>query len=100
MAIETRREKIIFLGIVPVLGAAAGAIVARLLQGSSCPNSLDLVAIMKSANLSGPEKLKALEIYQEVADRPWSAFSTFLSLLFFVAGSLALAASDWIRRRP
>ena len=94
MAIETKKEKILYYAVMPIVAASAGAFVTSLIQGQSCLPSggADLVAILKDTTMSGAQKLKALELYKEITGRPWSLVSTISGSLMgigaLVAGSL------------
>ena len=101
MTLETRKEKVIFYAIVPIAAAVAGAVVTNFIQGTTClpEGGADMVAIIKDSTMSGPDKLKALQIYKDITARPWDKIGSVITLLFFVVGSMSFAVSDWIRKR-
>lgn len=98
---ESRRDKILYLGIVPIAAAMAGAFVSNVLGSGVCgPGSdLDVASILQSSNLSGPDKLKALEIYREISGRPWNFLDTLGVALVFALGLFSVEIGTWIRRK-
>jgi hypothetical protein len=101
MTIETRREKLLFYGVVPILAAVAGALAVTYATGSACPAPpADLTSIIRDTSLSGPEKLKALEIYEKISDRPWDIARSFMSLFFIALGLFGVAIGQRIASRP
>ena len=101
MTIETRREKLLFYGVVPVMAAVAGALAASYATGSACPAPPpDLTSIISDATLSGPEKLKALEIYEKISDRPWDIARSFMSAFFICLGLFGVAIGQRIASKP
>ena len=99
MSIETRRERIIYFALVPLIAAVLGALATAIFTGQGCaidtPNSV--VDILGSSGLSSAEKMKALEVYREVSDRPWSLVRSLTTLLFVLLGASAFAIAERIR---
>jgi hypothetical protein len=90
MGIETRRDKLIYHGFIPVLGAILGAIAATWFQSANLDNSQlhYVVTLLKDPALSAQEKLQALEIYKEITDRPWSVIRSIVTFFGISLGSL------------
>ena len=97
MALESRREKIIYYGVVPVVGAVLGAIAASIYAGMAADQSqlMELRAIIQDSSMTGAQKLQALEMYREMTDRPWSVVRSLVGIL---AVSVGLFAFDIGRR--
>ena len=81
MAIEGRRDTIIYKIIVPVAGAVAGALAASWFRAASIDNAQlsDVIALIKDPVLSASQKLQALNIYKEITDRPWAIVRSLTS---------------------
>ena len=90
MAIDSRRDRVIFHGIVPVLGAILGAIAATWFQSSNLDHAQldDVMKLIKDQSLSPQQKLQALEIYKEITDRPWSLIRSVVSYFGIALGSI------------
>jgi hypothetical protein len=101
MSLESRREKIVFFGIVPVAAAICGSLITVLFTNSSCQlgPGTDFVSVLGSSGLTGDQKLKALEIYQNVTERPWNVVKSLVMILMLCLVSLAWAYADRIRGR-
>lgn len=98
MAFETKRERLIYFGFVPIIAACAGALATALFSGQACsPGSETLVTIMTNSSLSGPEKLKALQIYQDLADKPWALVRSLTMLLYAALGLFGVAIAQRIQ---
>lgn len=89
MSLETRGEKIFYRAFIPVVSVIIGALATVVFSGSACQlgSETDFISILSSQELGGPEKLKALEIYKEVTDRPWGILRSLVSSLLFVIGA-------------
>jgi hypothetical protein len=101
MSLGTRKEKIVFLGLVPILAAVGGALATVLLSGDSCrlgPGT-DFMTVLRDSSLTGPEKIKALEVYRDVTGRPWAVISALISVGAVSIGIFAWAITDRIRGR-
>jgi hypothetical protein len=55
------------------------------------------MTVLGDTKLTGPEKLKALEVYREVTDRPWAIMRTLMTALMVLLGGTLWAISDRIR---
>jgi hypothetical protein len=88
VAIESTREKLIFYALVPIVAAAAGALVTNLIQGQQClpASGDDLITILKDQSMTAPQKLQALEVYKEVTGRPWSVVATISGSIMAIGG--------------
>ena len=101
MAIEGRRDAIIYKIVVPVVGAIAGAIVATWLGAANADNAQlsDVVSLLKDPSLSAQQKLQALEIYKDITDRPWSVIRSLVTTLTVVGGAIGMAYAIRIQNR-
>jgi hypothetical protein len=101
MSLETRKEKIIFLALVPVIAAVCGALATAIFTNTSCQlgPGTDFVTVLSNQALTGDQKLKALEIYQTVTDRPWGLVRSLLSILAVVTGALVFTAATRLGRK-
>jgi hypothetical protein len=94
MALESRRDKLIYGGFVPIIGAVAGAIAATWFQTASLDQAQldDVITLLKDPSLTAQQKLQALEIYREITDRPWelirSLTTTFTMTVSVIVGAL------------
>ncbi|MCH4894140.1 hypothetical protein GO308_13535 [Sphingomonas sp. SFZ2018-12] len=88
MSIETTREKILYLAIVPIVAAAAGAFITSLIQGQTClpAAGADLLTILKDRSLNGEQKLQALELYSQITGRPWTIVSSVTGTITGIGG--------------
>jgi uncharacterized membrane protein len=101
MALNTTREKLIWQGVVPIVGAIVGAVVATWFQASTIDKAqlADIIVLLKDPQLTAQQKIQALEIYREITDRPWSLVKGLASsLLGILAVSVGLFATDIGRR--
>jgi hypothetical protein len=101
MSLETRRERVIYLGVVPVVGAILGAVATSIFQiatgpGADFPTAIE---VMKDASLSSADKLEVLKMIKEVSDRPWSVIRTLLTSLTFLVGICAIPIAQRISGR-
>ena len=101
MSIETKREKLIYYGAVPIIAAAIGATVTAWMQAYAFDQSqsLDVAAILADKTLTGKEKLQALQIYSNMTDRPWAIARSLTNFLFVALGVFggAIASRIWAR---
>ena len=83
MSLETRKEKIFYQVIVPIVGAVLGAITATWFQSASIDRAQlqDVIQLLRDPSLTAPQKLQALELYKEITDRPWSIIRSLVSML-------------------
>jgi ABC-type uncharacterized transport system permease subunit len=93
VALESPTEKIIYGLVVPILAAVIGALVATWFGAASVDHAQvqDVVGLLKDPNLSGPQKLKALEIYKEITDRPWGLARTLVTTATIIAAAIGFA---------
>jgi ABC-type uncharacterized transport system permease subunit len=96
MSLESRRERLIYQGAIPVVAAIAGAMAATWFQSASIDQAQlhDVVALLQDPKLTSAQKLQALEIYKEITDRPWgiirSLTSTLTTAAIFVLTALVM----------
>lgn len=100
---ETKIDRIVYLGAIPLLAAVAGSAVGALLQAQSCSviGVSEIRALLENAQLSGPQKLDFMKLYMELTDRPWSVVRSIVTT-FTLLSSTALAyyaATGGFRRR-
>jgi hypothetical protein len=90
MAIEGRRDTIIYKLIVPITGAILGAIAATWFRAASfdAAQLQDIVMLIKDDSLTGAQKTQALEIYKEITDRPWSIVRSLVASFSFAVAAL------------
>ena len=67
--------------IIPVMAAIIGAIAASWFQASALDHAQlkGVVALIKDPAMSADQKIKALDIYREITDRPWSLIRTLVT---------------------
>jgi hypothetical protein len=102
MALETTKEKLIWQGLVPIVGAVIGAIVATWFQAATIDKAqlADVVALLKDPSLTGPQKISALEIYKEITDRPWSVLRSLVSVGTVLGAAIGFAYAFRLQNRP
>lgn len=100
MKFETRKERIILLGIIPIAAAVRGSAATVFFGGSSCQlgPGTDFMSVLQTSGMSGEEKMKVLELYRDVSDRPWSLMRSLVGILAVSCGMLVWALSERIRR--
>ena len=82
---ENRLDKIIFLGVVPVLAAVLGAVAGALMQAQSCSvvGASEIRELLQNAQMNGVQKLDFMKTYLELTDRPWSIARSVINFLTF-----------------
>ena len=100
VAIETTRDRIIFLVVVPITTALVGAFATAYFTAGSCQviSSPDFITILKTTGLTSADKMKALAMYQDISDRPWSIVRTLGTVLAICTPILLYAYADKIKR--
>lgn len=101
MALETTREKIIYGALVPLSASVLTALATVVFTGDACQLApgTDFLTILQNQRLSGPEKMKALELYTSVTDRPWSVVRSLTSMTTILVGAwVAMWAFNTQRR--
>jgi hypothetical protein len=100
MAIEGRRDTVIYKVIVPISGAVLGAVIATWIRSASIDNAQlkDILIMIQDSSLTGSQKLQALQLYREITDRPWSILRSLVSSLTVVAGMIGAAWAFRIQR--
>jgi hypothetical protein len=99
--VQTKRERIILYGIVPVAATIIGSLATVILQrifGSSESGGA-IVAVIKTAGLTPPQKVELIKLVNANDDRFYSFLSNTLILLSIPVGSIFYALADWIKRR-
>lgn len=94
MRLETKRQRLLYQGLVPIAAAIIGAISATWFQSTSIDQAQlnDVISLIGDPKLSSEQKLQALELYREITDRPWaiirSLVTAFTMTLSVVVGAL------------
>ncbi|RYD47814.1 MAG: hypothetical protein EOP60_16780 [Sphingomonadales bacterium] len=85
MTLETRRERLIYQGAVPVIAAIAGALAATWFQSANIDQAqlADIVRLISDPKLSADQKIQALNLYKEITDRPWYIMRNLATALGF-----------------
>lgn len=93
MALDTRAERVVYQGLIPVLGAVLGAIAATWYQSASMDSAQigDITALLRDPQLNSQQKIQALEMYKEITDRPWYVIRS-LTTSFTICVAMVLAA--------
>jgi hypothetical protein len=87
----SRRERIILLGVVPVLAAGAGAIATVLGQkyfGGTQPTSDAVTAVLKMQGLNAADRIKLIEAVTRDSERFYGFLHILLGLLSAPLGFL------------
>ena len=89
MSLESRKEKLFYRAFVPIGAGVIGALAAVVFSGDSCQlgPGTDFLTILRDSGLSGPEKMKALELYSQITDRPWGIVRTLMTILVFTVSA-------------
>lgn len=100
---ETKLDRVIYMGAVPLLAAMLGGVAGALLQAQSCSivGASEIKALLENAQLNGAQKIQFMKDYLELTDRPWSLARSVVTFVTS-AGTLALgffAASGGFSRR-
>ena len=100
---ETKLDRFIYMGAVPLLAAMLGGVAGALLQAQSCSivGASEIKALLENAQLNGAQKVQFMKDYLELTDRPWSLARSVVTFVTS-AGTLALgffAASGGFSRR-
>ena len=103
MADENPRQRFVTLWVVPIVTAIIGGVAGSLFQATSFDNAQisDIVSVLKDPALLAEQKLKALEIYQQITDRPWSILRSIMTYLGVALGSVigALTVGGFFQRK-
>ena len=103
MANEDRRQQIITQWVVPITAAIIGGIAGSVFQAASFDNAQvsDIISVLKDPALSADQKMKALEVYQAITDRPWSIIRSLVTYLGVALGSVvgALTVGGYFHRK-
>lgn len=99
---ETKTDRFISMGVIPVLAAVFGAAAGALMQAQSCSvvGATEIKALLTNAQLDGTQKLEFMKTYLELTDRPWALARSIVGFVTF-AGSIGLglfAAAGGFRR--
>lgn len=91
---ERTRDRVIFLGVVPILAAVAGSAFGALMQAQACSvvGATEIKALLENAQLNGAQKLEFMQQYMQLTDRPWSLARSVMTILTFSTG----AAIAWL----
>ena len=83
MAEPTKRGWWLDKVLVPIIGSVVGAIAATWFQASALDQAqlADVVELLKDPAMDATQKVKALEIYQNITDRPWSLMRSLITSL-------------------
>lgn len=95
----TKRERILLLGVVPVLAAVTGAVVTVIAQkmfGASAPDDV-MLAVIKMEGITAAERLKLLEMVNTNSAKFYSFLNSAAIMLLVPAGGLIWAYAAKIR---
>ena len=69
---ETKLDRFIYLGAVPVLAAMLGGVAGALIQAEACSvvGASEIKALLVNAQLNGTQKIQFMKDYMELTDRP------------------------------
>jgi hypothetical protein len=99
---ETTKDRVIYLGVIPVLAAVLGSVGGALFQADSCSVTGigELQALVQNAQLTGAQKIEFMKQYMELTDRPWSVARSVVSYTagFCMAALGLFAGSGGFRR--
>lgn len=103
MSLESKRERFVYQGLIPVIAAIVGAIAATWVQSANIDQAQlsDVVSMLKDPALSADQKLQALNLYKEITDRPWAilrSLTTMLTMSVSIAVGAAVAGGFFIKK--
>ncbi|RUN76070.1 hypothetical protein EJC47_13160 [Sphingomonas sp. TF3] len=101
MAEQSKRERIILFGVIPVLSAISGSIATVIFTRAAGSGKVDdaIVEILRNQSYSAEDKTKLLTLANASSDHFWSILSTMATFSTVAGMALAWALADWIRRR-
>ena len=99
---ETKVDRFIYMGAVPVLAAMLGGVAGALIQAEACSivGASEIKALLVNAQLNGAQKIQFMKDYMELTDRPWALARSVVSFITFSGASAIglFAASGGFRR--
>lgn len=80
---ETTRDRVIYLGVIPLLAAVSGSAIGALVQAQSCSviGASEIRTLLENAQMTGAQKLAFMKDYLELTDRPWGIVRSIVSLI-------------------
>lgn len=87
---ESKKDRIIFLGIIPILAAICGGAAGALIQAQSCSvvGATELRALIENAQMTGTQKLEFMKLYTSITDRPWEIVRSIVTYSAAASASL------------
>ena len=101
MAEQSKRERIILFGIIPVLSAISGSVATVIFTRAAGSGKVDdaIVDILRNQSYSAADKVKLLTLANAESEHFWSLLSSMMTFISVVGMVLAWAVADWIRKR-
>ena len=101
MAIESKREKIVYYGVFPIAAAIVGALATAIFQAANAPDFHlpNAMAVIKDTSLTSAEKIKLIEMIKDVGDRPWSVIRSLATSFTFLVAVCAIPLTQRISNR-
>lgn len=101
MAEQSKRERIILFGVVPMLSAIAGSIATVIFTRAAGSGKVDdaIVDILRNQSYSASDKARLLTLANADSDHFWSFLSSIMTFVTVAGMVLAWAVADWIRKR-
>ncbi|OAN51866.1 hypothetical protein [Sphingobium sp. TCM1] len=101
MAEQSKRERIILFGVIPVLSAIIGSIATVIFTRAAGSGKVDdaVVEILRNQSYSAADKAKLLTLANADSDHFWSLLSSMMTFVTVAGMILAWALADWIRKR-
>jgi hypothetical protein len=103
MTDESRRQQLIKQWVVPIAAAIIGGVAGSFVQATSFDSAQvsDIVSVLKDPALSAEQKMRALEVYQEITDRPWSIIRSLVTFLGIALGTVigSLIVGGYFQRK-
>lgn len=80
---ESKMDRFVFLGAIPVVAAVMGSVVGALMQAQACSvvGASEIQSLLLNAQLTGIQKIEFMKQYMEVTDRPWGLARSVVSFL-------------------
>ena len=103
MADESRRQNLIKHWVVPIAAAVIGGIAGSFVQATIFDSAQlsDIISVLKDPALAADQKIRALEIYEEITDRPWSIIRSLVTFSGMALGTVigSLIVGGYFQRK-
>jgi hypothetical protein len=98
---QSKRERIILFGAIPVLSAVIGSVATVIFTRAIGSGKVDdaVVEILRNQSYSAADKAKLLALANAGSDNFWSLLSSMMTFVTVAGMVLAWAIADWIRKR-